>query len=98
MNRPRTATFLTGATATIVLTLPVTGHAASPGQAATPLPEPGATRPCFMVPARWNEALDGPVPRCLAGTSTSASTSASTANDSGADTADNPDRPWLVSS
>ncbi len=51
-----------------------------------------------MVPARWNEALDGPVPRCLAGTSTSASTSASTANDSGADTADNPDRPWLVSS
>ena len=47
-----------------------------------------------MEPARWNEALDGPVPRCLADTSTSASA----AKESGPDTADNPDRPWLVSS
>ena len=94
MNRNQTRTFLTGAAATIVLLLPVTGHAAGPGHAATALSEPDATRPCFMEPARWNEALDGPVPRCLADTSTSASA----AKESGPDTADNPDRPWLVSS
>lgn len=22
------------------------------------------TRPCFIEPPRWNEALDGPLPRC----------------------------------
>ena len=92
MDRHHTLKFLTGAAATICLLLPVTGHAAGPGQAATPLSEPDGTRPCFMEPARWNEALDGPVPHCLT------STSASTTKDSGPDTADNPERPWLPGS
>ena len=32
-----------------------------------PGPEPGSTdqeRPCFMVRAHWNDALDGPQPTC----------------------------------
>ncbi|GHJ60951.1 hypothetical protein NOK12_34690 [Nocardioides sp. OK12] len=41
------------------------------GSASAAIPEPdtgsGATepeRPCFMVRAHWNEALDGPQPTC----------------------------------
>jgi hypothetical protein len=89
MERHYTRTFLTGAAATVMLLLPVTGHAADQGQVASALAEADATRSCFMEPARWNEALDGPVPLCLAGTPTSAST----ARESGADTTDNSDRP-----
>lgn len=34
-------------------------HAAGSGHHAT-----HHSRPCFIVPAHWNVALDGPLPRC----------------------------------
>lgn len=32
--------------------------------AGEPAPPPAEGRPCFMVRAPWNDALDGPQPRC----------------------------------
>lgn len=48
-----------------LLCLALAGSAA----AAIPEPEPGPgstdqERPCFMVRAHWNDALDGPQPTC----------------------------------
>lgn len=34
-----------------------------PAQATSPTTPP-LTMPCFKEPARWNAALDGPLPRC----------------------------------
>ena len=56
---------VTTSTAGALLCLALAGSAA----AAIPEPDdgPGATdaeRPCFMVRAHWNEALDGPQPTC----------------------------------
>ncbi len=30
----------------------------------TASPDPGQERPCFIVQARWNAAIDGPAPTC----------------------------------
>ena len=63
MDRHHTLNLLAGAAATAALLLPFAAHAAGPGQAPEPVPDPDS-RPCFIQPAQWNEALDGPVPRC----------------------------------
>jgi hypothetical protein len=55
-----TTTAAAGAVAILaILTLPATGQAAPAPDAPA---EPG--RPCFLVRAHWNEAIDGPQPTC----------------------------------
>ena len=54
---------VTAAGALVCLALASSAAAAVPA----PAPGPGPTdqeRPCFMVRAHWNEALDGPQPTC----------------------------------
>lgn len=72
MDSHHTLIALAGAAVTASLLFPVTAGAAASGSATDPQVEPG-TRPCFIWPAQWNEALDGPVPRCPTSTSTAAS-------------------------
>ena len=61
MSRRHTPIVLAGGAATAALLL--SGPAAGSGQEINPPPDPG-TRPCFREPPRWNEGLDGPLPRC----------------------------------
>lgn len=63
MNRQHAPIALAGVAATAALLLPFSGHAAGSGRELDPPPDPG-TRQCFIEPPRWNEALDGPLPRC----------------------------------
>ena len=67
MDRRHTFNVLAGAAVTASLLLVPSAHATGPGQSPDPdpAPEPG-TRPCFIVQAQWNDALDGPQPRCPA--------------------------------
>lgn len=65
MTRQRTPIALAGVAATAALLLPYGGPAAGSGRGIDPPPDPGA-RPCFIEPPHWNEALDGPMPRCPA--------------------------------
>lgn len=89
MNRQHTPSVLAGAAVTAALLLPLAGHAAGPGQEPDPPSDPD-TRPCFMEPLRWNEALDGPLPRCPA------FTSAPMAPDTDPDTGEDHTQPWLL--
>jgi hypothetical protein len=58
-----TTTAAAGAVALLaILTLPATGQAAPAPDAPDAPAEPG--RPCFLVRAHWNEAIDGPQPTC----------------------------------
>ncbi len=63
MDRQHTLKALAGAAVSAVLLLPFTGDAAAPLQTPDPPPEPDI-RQCFIEQPRWNEALDGPAPRC----------------------------------
>ncbi len=42
--------------------IPVPDH--GPGPIVVGITAPAQDRPCFMVRANWNDALDGPQPRC----------------------------------
>ncbi|MEP7738006.1 hypothetical protein ABKW28_10170 [Nocardioides sp. 31GB23] len=56
---------VTAAGALLCLALASSASAAIPEP--EPQPGPGSTdqeRPCFMVRAHWNDALDGPQPTC----------------------------------
>jgi hypothetical protein len=59
----RTAAVVGAATAVIVTTTLTTMLTAATGNAASSAPEE-TERPCFMVRAHWNTALDGPQPTC----------------------------------
>lgn len=53
----RSAAFLTAA-------LALTTATAVRAPASPTVEQPTTERPCFLRPARWNTALDGPVPTC----------------------------------
>jgi hypothetical protein len=64
MKQPHvTPNVLAVATMTASLLLAAPGQASTPQRVAGLLPVT-ATRLCFIGQIRWNDALDGPVPRC----------------------------------
>ena len=82
-NHPHTRRHFTGrqlrnvvaATALTATTTILTAPSATAGHTAIGSPgEEPFSRPCFMVQATWNEALDGAQPQCPAPTNTTSST------------------------
>jgi hypothetical protein len=62
-NLRRTAA-LVGAATAITVTTTLTTMLTATGSAASSAPDEAGDRPCFMVRAHWNTALDGPQPTC----------------------------------
>jgi hypothetical protein len=65
MHHHHTLNAMAGAALAASLLLTFTAHAAGPRGESDPPSEPDS-RPCFMQPVHWNEALAGPLPRCSA--------------------------------
>lgn len=55
---------VTAAGALLCLALASSASAAIPGPETGPGASDHQERPCFLVRAHWNEALDGPQPTC----------------------------------
>ncbi len=54
---------IAGATTITTISAITTTYAIQPASATTQ-PQPQPERPCFIIQARWNTAIDGPPPTC----------------------------------